>query len=234
MIHPQMFSTGGLTPGQQAWTTAGTYSFVVPDYCYQIAAVCIGSGASGATAFSSSATTCGAGGGGATTYHNTIDVTPGETLTIVVGAPGSLVNVDASDGRDGDAVKILRGATVLLNANGGAKGLLDGQVGGNGGAASAPAGGVSWAGGKGANGTTSAVAYGGTSGKYMSAGSQGGTGNAGGGLNLCASLFGADTGTNIGRGGDGVRSHPSGAGYVGGARIIWGFGRSFPSNAADV
>lgn len=234
MIHPQMFSTLGLVPGQQQWTTAGTYSFVVPANCYSIAGVGIGSGASGATGASGDTSTSGAGGGGALTYHNAIAVTPGETLTIVVGAPGGIVTIDNSNGKNGAACQINRGATVLLNAAYGAMGRNT-QVGGAGGPASAPAGGVSWAGGYGRDGTTSSRAYGGTSGRYTSAGLTGSSGNTGGGLGLCASLLGADTGTNLGRGSDGVRQYSlSTAGYTGGVRIMWGASRSFPSNAADV
>ena len=234
MIIPMMFSTVGLVPGQQQWITAGTFNFVVPDYCYEIAGVGIGSGASGATGASGDTSTSGAGGGGALTYDNDIAVTPGETLTVVVGAPGAKVNVDNSNGNNGAACQIKRGATVLLDSNGGSRGLNT-QIGGNGGVASAPAGGVSWAGGAGRNGATASRAYGGTSGRYTSAGVTGSHGNVGGGLGLCASLFGDDTGTDIGRGSDGVRQNAqSTAGYTGGVRIMWGPGRSFPSNAADV
>ena len=232
MIRPQMFSTGGLTPGQQAWTTAGTFSFVVPDYCYEISAVAIGSGASGATGSSSDSFTSGAGGGGALTYLNGIPVTPGETLTGVIGAPGAAVTFSNTNGNNGAAVQLLRGATVLLNANGGTRGLNDG-TGGNGGEASAPPGGVSWAGGKGDSGVSTTYAAGGSSGRYTSAGSFGSQSTSTAPSDS-ADLFGNNTGTTLGHGGAGVKGAPSGAGLVGGLRVIWGAGRSFPSNAADV
>ena len=61
-------------PGQQAWTTPGTYTFTVPSGITEICAVCIGGGGSGNNW--SYAWAYKGGGGGALSYSNAISVTP--------------------------------------------------------------------------------------------------------------------------------------------------------------
>lgn len=233
MIRPQMFSAIGLVPGQQAWTTPGTYSFVVPDYCYELAGVGIGSGGSGATGSSGDSYTSGGGGGGALSYHNFIAVTPGETLTIVIGAPGYAISFTNSNGVAGAACRIKRGATTLLEARGGSGGSNTG-TGGDGGMATAPSGGVSYAGGIGGGASSGLYTSGGSSGRYTAAGFMGGSEVSGVPPANGADLFGNSTGSTVGHGGAGVKGPNSSAGVVGGVRIMWGPGRSFPSNAANV
>lgn len=233
MIRPQMFSTVGLVPGQQQWTTVGTFSFVVPDYCYEIAGVGIGSGGSGATGSSGDSYTSGGGGGGALTYHNAIAVTPGETLTITIGAPGYAISWTNGSGVAGAACTIKRGATTLLEARGGLGGSNTG-TGGPGGVATPPSGGVSYAGGTGGSAVSGLFVAGGGSGKYTT---NGATGTSAASLippSDGADLFGNNTGSTMGHGGAGVKGPNSSAGVVGGIRIMWGPGRSFPSNAANV
>lgn len=70
--------------GQQEFTTPGTYSFIVPANVESISMVAVGGGGGGA-----SVNDGGAGGGGALAYSNNVAVTPGESLTVVVGAPGA-------------------------------------------------------------------------------------------------------------------------------------------------
>lgn len=233
MIRGMMFAVSGLIPGQQQWTTAGTFSFVVPDYCYEIAGVGIGSGGSGATGSSGDSYTSGGGGGGALTYHNAIAVTPGETLTITIGAPGYAISWTNGSGVAGAACTIKRGATTLLEARGGLGGSNTG-TGGPGGPATAPPGGVSYSGGTGGSAVSGLFVAGGSSGKYTT---NGATGTSAANLippSDGADLFGSSTGSTMGHGGTGVKGPNSGAGVVGGIRIMWGPGRSFPSNAADV
>jgi len=75
---------------QQEFTTAGTFSWVVPDNVRFISVVAVGGGGGGAGGW----VLVGdpgyyggpAGGGGATAYVNNILVYAGETLTVVVGA----------------------------------------------------------------------------------------------------------------------------------------------------
>lgn len=233
MIRPQMFSTGGLVPGQQQWNTAGTYSFVVPDYCYEIAGVGIGSGGSGATGSSGDSYTSGGGGGGALTYHNAIAVTPGETLTITIGAPGYAISWTNGSGVAGAACTIKRGATTLLEARGGSGGSNTG-TGGPGGVATPPPGGVSFPGGVGGGPSSGLFTSGGSSGRYAAAGLTGGSAASGVPPANGADLFGNSDGSTVGHGGAGVKGPNSHAGVVGGIRIMWGPGRSFPSNAANV
>lgn len=77
-------SIGASAPqGQQAFTSAGTYSWVVPSGVTSVSAVCVGGGG-GSAIWSIGAR----GDGGWLRYVNNISVTPGETLTVVVGAGG--------------------------------------------------------------------------------------------------------------------------------------------------
>lgn len=113
--------------GQEEWTSSsGTFSWVVPRGVYTISAVCVGGGGGGgghATAYS----TGGAGGG--LTWANYIRVTPGEILTIIVGAGGSNVVAQGNGGNGGDTV-INRGSIKLLGADGGLGGLAGATVSG--------------------------------------------------------------------------------------------------------
>lgn len=225
MIIPMMFSAQEPI-GQQQWTAAGTYSFVVPPGVFYVHAVAISSGGGGARGAEGDTNESPAGGGGALSYSNGIAVTPGETLTVVVPLGGSAGSSMSSGGAASDA-GIHRSGTYLLLAKGGRGGNWGSGVGGAGGLASGGIGDVCFSGGKGQD--TTNFTYGGWSGRYTSNGINGGSGQS----NLSASLFGADSGTGLGRGGSGGRSSASN-GVVGGIRILWGGGRSFPSNAADM
>jgi hypothetical protein len=77
---------GGVVTGQQAYTTAGTYTFTVPAGVTSVSTVCVGGGGGGAIGDGSN---YGSGGSGAgLAYGNNISVTPGESLTVIVGAGG--------------------------------------------------------------------------------------------------------------------------------------------------
>ena len=224
MIFPMMFS--GQEPiGQQQWTAAGTYSFVVPPGVFYVDGVAISSGGGGARGAEGDTNESPAGGGGALSYSNGIAVTPGETLTVVVPFGGSAGSSMSSGSAAADA-GIKRGAAWLVMAKGGAGGDWASGIGGAGGAAASGVGNVRWSGGKGQDATN--FTYGGWSGRYTANGVPG-SNSAG----LSASLFGADSGTNLGRGGAGGRTSAS-PGAVGGIRIMWGGARSYPGNAADM
>lgn len=224
MIFPMMFS-GQEPRGQQKWETAGTYSFVVPPGVFYVHSVVIASGGGGARGAEGDTNESPAGGGGALSYSNGIAVTPGETLTVVVAFGGSAGSSMSSGSAAADA-GIKRGAAWLVMAKGGAGGNWASGIGGAGGAAASGVGDVRWSGGKGQDATN--FTYGGWSGRYTANGVPG-SNSAG----LSASLFGADSGTGLGRGGAGGRTSAS-PGAVGGIRIMWGAGRYFPGNAADV
>jgi hypothetical protein len=74
--------------GQQAYTCAGTYTWVAPAGVTKVSVVAVGGGSGGYfTAFGGNYLKGGAGGG--LGYKNCITVTPGASYTIVVGAGGS-------------------------------------------------------------------------------------------------------------------------------------------------
>lgn len=124
---------GAVSYSQQLYDTAGSYTFTVPSDVYFISAVAIGAG--GGTSDASAGTrgnytmgpvspfpptitypwvpaqSYGGASGGALAYANRIAVTPGEELTVVVGA--------GAKGVDGQSSEIRRGSTVLLSAAGG-------------------------------------------------------------------------------------------------------------------
>lgn len=159
-----------IAPGQVEYTTAGTYSWVVPTGVTSISAVLVGAGGPGYTAASFR---CSGGGGGGLRYINNLPVTPGETLTVVVGAAGTqLGSITFSGSRDS---QLLRSANVLVQANGGGNPLTGSPyTGGSGGSGTStgagPFGGTIGGGNGGAGGTT-----------FGSSGSSGGGGGGGGG-----------------------------------------------------
>lgn len=129
-------------PGQQAYTTAGTYTFVVPAGITSISAVCVGAGASGNDAR-----------GGMLSYANNISTTPGESLTVVVPAGGVAYDTPGS-------ASISRGATALVRAlGGGSGGTPVGDFQGYGGNPRDPGGSFQRSGGGGAGGYTNADGY---------------------------------------------------------------------------
>lgn len=71
--------------GQQEFTTPGTYTFIVPANVESISMVAVGGGGGGAQNVNDG----GGGGGGALAYSNNVAVTPGESLTVIVGKGGS-------------------------------------------------------------------------------------------------------------------------------------------------
>ena len=156
----------GAPSGQQAYTTAGTYSFVVPAGVSSICAVCVGSGSNG---------TWGRGGNGGDLYYaNSIAVSPGETLTVQVGAssPGAESLLTWGKGSS-----LARSSTFLVFASGGD--VTPSNVGDGGGAGGS---GYSFRGGGGAGGYSGAGGNGGGPGLSGSAGSGGGGGGGGGAL----------------------------------------------------
>lgn len=238
-------AVSSVPPGQQAFTTAGTFSFVVPNGVTSICAVCIGSGQSGRITTGPSddgfPTYHWGGDGGDLSWSNDISVTPGETLTINV--PSRAANQYTSPA---GPANILRGSTVLVQAkSGGASTSNVRQGGGNGGLGDDSdiwgrlAGG---AGGYSGNG-------GGRSGSGVSTPTGGAAGagtHVGGGVGLQGIGATGANGGQWGGGGSGGSSGDAGGLFGGGGssnnlapgrgavRIIWGAGRSFPSNAADV
>lgn len=221
-------------PSQQAYTTAGTYSWTAPANVRSVCVVAVGAGSRG-----------GAGGLG---WKNNIKVNPGQSYTVVVGAA-------TNSGQAGSSYFISSATVAGLGANGNTGGSYVGDGGGRGGNGSyggGGAGGYSGQGGdanvgNGSGGGGGAGGYDGgtnnnggsggggvgllgegTSGVGHASGAYGGTGgsggaNGGGGQNN-------QTGDGGAYGGGGGNNGPGpGNGAVGAVRIIWGKGRAFPS-----
>lgn len=243
--------------GQEAFTTAGTYSWVCPAGVTSVSVVCIGGGAG------SDASNCG--GGGGLGYKNNITVVPGNSYTVVAGASGSVGRVNG-----GDSYFI---STATVAGYGGTKGTpgLGGGYVGDGGGNGGNGGSGGKGGGGGGGGYSGAGGKGGNQGAFNGANGSGGGGGGGGGANTQDGGAGGGTGmlglgangtggaygnyASPGTGGSGGETGPSsypgaypqgnygggsGAGSAragnGGVRIIWpGTSRSFPStNTGDL
>lgn len=136
------YGTTAVQPfGDAQYTVAGTYTFIVPTGITSISAVCVGGGG-GATDTGPFGTR--AGGGGALSYSNGISTTPGESLTVQVGAGG--VGPSGPGGRIGGTSSISRGGTTLLSAQGAQSNI--------GGAAANGVGAVKYSGGTNTSGAT--------------------------------------------------------------------------------
>lgn len=222
-------------PGQEAFTTEGTFSWVAPAGVTKVSTVVVGSGkiANGAT-------------GGALSYKNNISVSPGTSYTVFVSTTSCTRSY------------FINSCTV--SAGGGSARTGDG--GGNGGAG---AGGYSGNGGQAGDCSTSGTAGSGGGGggggfgytPFVASwrGAGGGVGLLGQGSNgaggfsggVCATAFGGGGGSGGGDGGNSTASVAGSGGLFGGGpgfcpclgngtggrsavRIIWpGCARSFPS-----
>lgn len=251
---------GAAAPGQQVFTSSGT--FTVPAGVTSICAVAVGRGKNGAAG--DGIATPGRGGeGGTLSYTNALSVTPGESLTVTIAT--------STSGSTGETT-LKRSSTVLLAARAGGQTSGQANVGTAfaGGTAPAPFGG-SGTGGGGAGGYSAAGGDGGSAGSAGAAGSggsgggggsapsavsgggggvgrlgagsngtaggaMGGGGGAGsGGGNGASGGSGGAGGNYGGGGGGGGISSAGGSGGSGAIRIIWGAGRSYPStNTGDV
>lgn len=242
-------SSGSITPGvfgQQAYTTAGTYTFTVPAGVTSICVVCVGGGgggyASGSGVYTGSnggnstfnSTTCGAGGGGKSPAAQQPGV-GGSVLngTGVAGANG-LVNPDAwFYGGGGGGAGTLAGSA----APNGAGRLWNG--GGGYGASITSTGSNAGAPGTDSPYSGPSVSLGGS---YGGGGGGGRDGPGGGGgaisyVNNISVTPGQNYTVVVGDGGSpqGSADRTGGYGGPGAVRIIWGPGRSFPStNIGDM
>ena len=216
----------GPPPGQSAYTTVGTFSWVAPDNVTSVCVVCVGSSRAAGT-----------GNAGALAYKNNITVVPGNSYTVVISA---LNSTTGSYFIDTSTVRAAMGSTRTGDGggNGGAAGYGGGGAGGyagNGGNGGGESGGGGRAGGgAGAGG-------GGGGGRGAALGGNDGYGGGGVGI-LGQGANGASNGGGGSGGGNGVASAGGAGGLYGGqggvsggtsrigaVRIIWGSGRAFPS-----
>lgn len=87
LIRPKLLTVAGdadVYIGEVEFVTPGTYTFKVPLSVTRIHSCCIGAGAQGATGNYGDEWV--GGGGGGLGWKNNIEVTPGEEITVVVGA----------------------------------------------------------------------------------------------------------------------------------------------------
>ena len=177
-------------PSRNLWskTTAGAGSFVVPVGVFKIFARVVGGGggAAGVGVYADGTPKC-AGGGGAGGYaEKWIDVVPGQTVSVVVGAGGTggaaspnFASNNGSPGQNGGTTTLTANG-VTISATGGDQGsgatTVAGGYGGSG-----FGGDLNFAGGFGTDGAPNSSLYGGNGG----AGAFGGGGRSGtnGGIN---------------------------------------------------
>jgi len=181
--------TGGIVLYSQSAATVGTqttYSIRVPDNVSSIAGLAIGAGGGGGGCSSGASAAAGGGGGGALSYSNSIAVTPGETLTVLVPNQSASGSTAGGNGGTGLAAQIRRSATVLLSAAGGSGSLgrtsTSASAGALGGQASAGVGDVKYSGGTGGagNAATDNGGGGGSAAGYAANGVTGGAVNGSG------------------------------------------------------
>ena len=211
----------GSPTGQQAFTTPGTFSFTVPTGVTTVCAVLVGAGSTGGQ---------GTGGaGGSLRYINNLPVTPGETLTVFVGAGGGYGSTGPTTLKRGNNTLLL----AFSNGGGGywgepeapnstpstpiGAGPYGGTVGGGRGGSGGTAGGNYWAGGGGGAGGYSGNGGNGNGAGAGSAGSGGGGGGGGG--------FAGQSAWN-GGGGGGVGLYGEGTSGGGGGSFAGGGGGS--------
>ena len=124
------------------YTVPGTYVITIPSIITSVSIVCVGGGG-GAMAgitnlgFSGSS----GGGGGALAYSNSVAVTPGQTMTITVGAGGAPVDsASPYTGNPGADSFVTYNAAVILRAGGGGAGIASSTISNPGGAGGLPSG----------------------------------------------------------------------------------------------
>ena len=181
----QMFLGAGsefiADPGQQTYTSPGSYSWTCPEGVFSVSVVCVGTGG-----ISQPGAGAGGGGGGGLGYKNNISVTAGQSYTVVVGARGTstygygntatvsgdtyFINTSTVKGGGG-------GARTFANASADLGGGYTGDGGGNGGNGGLSPGSNAGGGGGGAGGYSGDGGDGGSN----SAGSAGSGGGGGGG-----------------------------------------------------
>ncbi|MBU0999425.1 hypothetical protein KKG24_03975, partial [Patescibacteria group bacterium] len=212
--------TVAAAPGQQAYTTPGSYSWTAPTGVTSVSVVCVGGGGGGANSNNAYAS----GGGGALRYDNDVAVTPGNSYAVVVGVAGH---------NNGGADKTAGGTssfnTTTVVAPGGQAGIdistdttpassTSGDGGGAGGKGRRGADGSNGAGGGGAAGYSGN----GGDGIYWNGGSytgdSAGTGGGGGGgrNNSPQAVNNANGGGGVGIFGEGTSGGVGGYGGSGG------------------
>ena len=183
----------------QEYTTPGTYAWTAPEGVNEVSVVAVGGGGGGNQGNSTNA---GGGGGGGLGWKYSIQVTPGESYTVVVGSGGNR-DTDADGGynsTNGGTSYFISSGTVAglggsrgIEGTGGAGGGFVGDGGGSGGRGG-NSDGDDAGGGGGAGGYTGNGGAGGNPDQAGASGSGGGGGGAGSGDSADASGGGGGVG----------------------------------------
>lgn len=230
-------TSSSVKPAQAEYTVPGTYSLQVPAGVFSFSGVVIAAGNPG-----QNINPFPGGSGGNLHWNNDVPCTPGEWLTVIVGAGASGSTRDS-------AVK--RGATNLLRAVSTPGSLFHPTLGGGGGSGGAAGPGSPGSGGLGGGGPGYA-GDGGRGGDYHdnfnglmpdanSGGGRGGDANGvpygwqseggeGTGLLGLSTDLSASLGTVRCGAGNWAGAN---AGQNGGVRVLWGGGRAYPGNVPD-
>lgn len=195
----------GTPPGQQAYTTAGTFTWVAPPGVTSVSVVAVGPG--GGDVATTTAGPSAAGGG--LGYKNNYAVTPGSSYTVVVG--GSATGVDSYF----VSTAVLKGGAASKTAN--TPGSYVGDGGGDGGSAGITAG----------AGAAGYLGNGGNGGSTNTNGSAGSGGGGGGGYSW---YVGGAPYTETGAGGGGVGILGQGSNGAGGSDTVGAGGGSGGAN----
>ncbi len=207
---PASASSNSVTPnipqGQQAYTAAGTYTWVKPSGVTNVSIVAVGAGGSGTSNYlTGEVGVCwcgfggGGGGGGGLAYLNNYDVSARSSLQIIVGTGGS----------SSTTVNTCAGALIFSAGRGQNAGCNCGGAGGSVFTGTFTAG---YSGGRGGNGGYTACGT-----NYCGGGGGGGGGYAGvGGTGRCSRFGIASTaGSGGGGGGGGASNGGGGVGILG-------------------
>jgi len=217
-----------LIQGQALFTTPGTTNWTCPTGVTSICVVCVGGGGAGGNTDVVNGT--GAGGGGSLIWANDVQVTPGQTYTVEVGAGGTYAGNDgdrsvfagrfyAGGGRGGNGgTGRSNGGNWLVTGSSPAYGSQGGGYGGNGGTFAGSGVGGGGAGGYSGNGGAGAP-FGG----FATVGTGGGGGGA---------VGGDSTGAGFGGGGVGLLGQGANGGQ-GGAAARYGGGGSGGANGSS-
>ncbi|SDG19249.1 phage tail protein [Sulfitobacter delicatus] len=230
------FDTAPLA-GQQEFTEPGTYSFIVPAGVTSISAVTVGGGGSGAAAEQNWPNGGGGGGGGALAFENDITVTPGEVLTVEVGAGGATAVMQ--QGIAGQETRLKRGGATLVGASGGGAGARgsggSSGAGGAGGSGGAVLSGTGFSGGNGGDGKVGAGSEGAGGGGGGAAGYAGSGGNGNDAAPNSSSNTPGSGGSGGGGGGGDMNATAANVqeGKGGGGVGIYGQGSSANGNDAS-
>ena len=197
-VTKSIFAERNAGSGRSEYTTAGTFTFVVPNGVFQISALAVGGGGGGATSWANSG-----GSGGGLAWYDNIQVQAGDTISVTVAnevtggnngqtsSVGSYFSATGGFYSGSNSTNVGKPTAGTLNPNGGNGGWGYGswQGGGAGAGGYTGNGGNGWYGSSGTNG-----------------GQANGTGGAGGG----GGGYGSSTYAFAGGGGVGLRGEDGG------------------------